>query len=75
MSYGSTSFTSTGNNITVLISDFVTEGKIISNPGTPTITMTKAEFEGLELTPPRDNATNISINMSATEFEVDNVVV
>src|SRR5699024_7195470 len=37
-----------------------------------TITMTKAEFEGLELTPPRDNATNISINMSATEFEVDN---
>ena len=72
LSYGSTSFTSTGNNITVLISDFVTEGKIISNPGTPTITMTKAEFEGLELTPPRDNATNISINMSATEFEVDN---
>ena len=72
LSYGNTSFPSTGSDITILISDFVTEGKIISNPGTPTLTMTKAEFEGLQLTPPRDNATNISINMSATEYEVDN---
>ena len=72
LSYGNTSFPSTGSDITILISDFVTEGKIISNPGTPTLTMTKAEFEGLQLTPPRDNATTISINMSATEYEVDN---
>ena len=41
------------------------------NDNASTIKMTKAEFEAMTLTPPRDSATNISIGMSVTEYEVN----
>lgn len=69
LDYGSSSITTTTANqtITVLLSD----ANVISSPGTPTITMTTAEFEAMTLTPPRDSAINISFGMSVTEYEVD----
>ena len=70
LDYGSGSYTNTSNsnkNITIKLSDVPT----INTIATPTITMTKAQFEAMELTPPADNATNISIGMSVTEYEVN----
>jgi len=69
LDYGSSSITTTTANqtITVLLSD----ANVISSSGTPTITMTTAEFEAMTLTPPRDSAINISFGMSVTEYEVD----
>ncbi|MGE6325369.1 VCBS domain-containing protein, partial [Psychrobacter sp. NPDC078370] len=71
LNYGGTSFDTVGSDITILLSDFVSDGKIINNPGSATITMTSAEFESMTLTPPADDATNISFEMSVTEYEVD----
>ena len=71
LNYGSTSYESTGSNITILLSDYVTNDQIINSAGTPTITMTSAEFEAMTLTPAADDATNISFDMSVTEYEVD----
>ncbi|WP_352259882.1 Calx-beta domain-containing protein [Psychrobacter sp. TB55-MNA-CIBAN-0194] len=67
LNYGSSSITASGGNITILLSD----ANVISSVGTPTITMTTAEFEAMTLTPPTDSATNISFRMSVTEYEVD----
>ncbi|MGE6475230.1 beta strand repeat-containing protein, partial [Psychrobacter sp. NPDC078631] len=67
LNYGSSSITASGGNITILLSD----ANVISSPGTPTITMTTADFEAMTLTPPTDSAANISIVMAVTEYEVD----
>ena len=70
LNYGSGSYTNvTGNNqtITIRLGDVPT----INTTAIPTITMTKAQFEAMTLTPPKDNATTISIGMSVTEYEVN----
>ena len=72
LNYGGNTYASTGADITILLSDYLTNDQIINNAGTPTITMTSAEFEAMTLTPPADDATNISFEMSVTEYEVDN---
>ncbi|MDX2374279.1 VCBS domain-containing protein [Psychrobacter sp. PP-21] len=71
LNYGGNTYASTGADITILLSDYLTNDQIINNAGTPTITMTSAEFEAMTLTPPTDDATNISFDMSVTEYEVD----
>lgn len=59
--------TSTGANITIKLDDVPT----INSAGTATATMSKADFEAMRLTPPKDDATNFNINMSVTEYEVN----
>ncbi|OLF34372.1 hypothetical protein, partial [Psychrobacter sp. Rd 27.2] len=54
-------------NIVIQLND---TGDLIDD-GTPTVSMSSAEFEGITLTPPADDATNISFEMSVTEYEVD----
>ena len=71
LNYGGNTYASTGADITILLSDYLTNDQIINNAGTSTITMTSAEFEAMTLTPPADDATNISFEMSVTEYEVD----
>ena len=58
---------SDGSHITIQLSDVPT----INNAGTPTATMTSAEFEAITLTPLADDATDISFGMAVTEYEVD----
>ncbi|WP_327193710.1 VCBS domain-containing protein [Psychrobacter sp. PL15] len=71
LNYGSGIINTTANQtIRIKLSDV----PIINNPpnlSSLTATMTKAEFESMTLTPPKDNATNISISMSVTEYEVN----
>ncbi|WP_290177140.1 VCBS domain-containing protein [Psychrobacter sp. APC 3279] len=72
LDYGSGNITTTTANqtITILLSD----GPTVNNPlgqDASTITMTRAEFEAIELTPPEDSAANITIGMAVTEYEVD----
>ena len=59
--------TSTGANITIKLDDVPT----INSAGTATATMSKADFEAMTLTPPKNDATNFNINMSVTEYEVN----
>ncbi len=54
-------------NIVIQLND---TGDLIDD-GTHTVSMSSAEFEGITLTPPADDATNISFEMSVTEYEVD----
>ena len=59
-----------GNPITI----FLTDSDIFLNGITAAdadYSMTVAEFEAMTLTPPKDDATNISFEMSVTEYEVD----
>ena len=72
LDYGSGNITTATANqtITILLSD----GPTVVNPlgqDASTITMTRAEFEAIELTPPEDSAANITIGMAVTEYEVD----
>ncbi|MFP3507631.1 hypothetical protein, partial [Burkholderia sp. SIMBA_062] len=72
LDYGSGNITTATVNqtITILLSD----GPTVVNPlgqDASTITMTRAEFEAIELTPPEDSAANITIDMAVTEYEVD----
>ncbi len=67
LNYGAGTITSTGAPITIKLDG---DG-VINNPGTATASMTVAQFEAITLTPPKDDATDISITMSATSFEVD----
>ncbi len=71
LNYGSNTYASTGVPITILLSDYSTSNQIITNPGSPTLTMTSADFAAMTLTPPKDDATNITFKMEVTEFEVD----
>ncbi|WP_227669518.1 Calx-beta domain-containing protein [Psychrobacter sp. NG254] len=67
---GSITTTTVNQTITILLSD----GPTVVNPlgqDASTITMTRAEFEAIKLTPPEDNAANITIGMAVTEYEVD----
>jgi large repetitive protein len=61
-------FTSTGAAITVLLSD---AGNLVASPGAATLTMTTAQFEALKVNPVAHSATNFTVTMSVTEFEVD----
>ena len=73
LDYGSGNITTTTANQTIKI--LLSDGHTVNNPpgqNSSTITMTRAEFEAMTLTPPRDSATNISFGMSVTEYEVDN---
>ncbi|MBH0087305.1 VCBS domain-containing protein, partial [Psychrobacter sp. SCQQ22] len=70
LNYGISNTITSGGTIRILLSDVAT----VNNPpnsNASTITMTKAEFEAMTLTPTADSATNISIGMSVTEYEVD----
>ncbi|WP_238036564.1 VCBS domain-containing protein [Psychrobacter sp. Ps6] len=72
LDYGSGNITTAAANQTIKI--LLSDGPTVDNPpgqDASTITMTRAEFEAMTLTPPRDNATNISFGMSVTEYEVD----
>ncbi|MEI7429506.1 MAG: VCBS domain-containing protein, partial [Betaproteobacteria bacterium] len=63
-------FTSSGGAITVLLSD-LPPGQMIANPGTATLTLTTAQFEALRVMPVAQSATNFTVTMSVTEYEVD----
>ncbi|RVU80854.1 hypothetical protein EOL70_30120, partial [Leucothrix sargassi] len=72
LDYGSGYITTTTADQTIKI--LLSDGPTVNNPpgqNSSTITMTRAEFEAMTLTPPRDSATNISFGMSVTEYEVD----
>ncbi|WP_201538276.1 VCBS domain-containing protein [Psychrobacter sanguinis] len=75
LDFGGVEYTATGpaakQMITILLSDYFDNDMIVKNPGTQTLTMTSDQFESLKLTPPKDDATNITIKTSVTEFEVD----
>uniref|UniRef100_UPI0005C8007C Ig-like domain-containing protein n=1 Tax=Thiomicrospira microaerophila TaxID=406020 RepID=UPI0005C8007C len=60
-------FTSTGDPITIVISDGATH----INGVTGDITMTVAQFEALTVLPPEHDADNFDISASVTSFEVD----
>ncbi len=60
--------TSTGAAITVLLSDAT---NLVATPGAATLTLTTAQFEALKVNPVAHNATNFTVTMSVTEFEVD----
>ena len=62
-------FTSTGGTITVRLSDAT---NLIASPGAATLTMTTAQFEALKLLPAAHSATNFTVTMRVTEYEVDN---
>ncbi|NTW52297.1 MAG: hypothetical protein HGB22_06900, partial [Chlorobiaceae bacterium] len=64
--FGNTLWTSGGTDVTILLSD----GQNIDG-ASGTLTMTKAQFEDLRVLPPADNATNFTVTMSVTEYEVD----
>ena len=62
-------YTATNSNpIKILLSDAT---NLIASPGTPTLTMTTAQFEALKYLPAADSGTNRSITMSVTEYEVN----
>ena len=62
-------FTATGGTIRILLSD---ANNLIATPGTPTLTMTTAQFEALKLQPVANSGANIPrVRMSVTEYEVD----
>jgi VCBS repeat-containing protein len=60
-------FTATGGTITILLSDAT---NLIANPGTATLTMTKAQFEALKLLPVANSAVNLTVTMKVTGYEV-----
>ena len=62
-------FASTGGAITIRLSDAT---NLIASPGTATLTMTTAQFEALKLLPVAHSATNFTVTMRVTEYEVDN---
>jgi VCBS repeat-containing protein len=64
-----TLFTSTGGTITIRLSDAT---NLIASPGAATLTMTTAQFEALKLLPAAHSATNFTVTMRVTEYEVDN---
>jgi VCBS repeat-containing protein len=63
-------FTSTGGTITIRLSD-IPASQMITSPGTPTLTLTTAQFEALRALPVAQSATNFTVTMSVTEYEVD----
>lgn len=73
LDYGGTNpITITSNSQTVRIK--LSDVDTVNNPpeqNSSTITMTKAQFESMTLTPPRDDATNMNVRMSVTEYEVN----
>ncbi|MGB2786354.1 VCBS domain-containing protein [Psychrobacter sp.] len=54
-------------NIVIQLTD---TGSLVAD-GTPTASMTSEDFQGITLTPPANDATNISFDMSVTEYEMD----
>ncbi|MEG9304887.1 VCBS domain-containing protein, partial [Psychrobacter celer] len=69
---GANPVTITSNNQTVRIE--LSNVSTVNNPpgkNSSTITMTKEQFESMKLTPPKDDATNMSIKMAVTEYEVN----
>ncbi len=70
LSYGGSAYTATGSAITIEITDVADYH--INNPGTATLSMTQAEFEALQITPPKDaHQDMMSLTLTATEYEVD----
>ena len=61
-------YTTTGDAVTILLLDAT---NLIANPGTPTLTLTTAEYESLTLTPPANSSTDIGLGVRVTEYEVD----
>ncbi|GAF54367.1 VCBS domain-containing protein [Psychrobacter sp. JCM 18900] len=67
LDYGVGTITATGAPITIQLDG----NGVINNSGPATASMTVDQFEAIKLTPPKDDASNISITMSVTSFEVD----
>ncbi|MCF6207573.1 MAG: hypothetical protein L3J47_11910, partial [Sulfurovum sp.] len=77
--FGGSTYTSTGSPITIVISDLDendggigdTHNDNINNV-TGTLTMTKAEFEAMQINPVPQSGTNMTVTMEVTSYEVDN---
>ncbi len=54
--------------VTIRLSD---AANLIATPAAATLTMTTAQFEALKVLPPADLATNFTVTMTVTEYEVD----
>ena len=55
--------------VTIRLSDAT---NLIASPGAATLTMTTAQFEALRVLPVAHSATNFTVTMSVTSYEVDN---
>ncbi|WP_227501934.1 MULTISPECIES: VCBS domain-containing protein [unclassified Psychrobacter] len=69
---GTINITTNSQTVRIRLSDVDTVNNPPNFNASTTITMTKAQFESMTLTPPRDDATNMNVRMSVTEYEVNN---
>ncbi len=72
--YGGNTYTSTGAPITIVLSDLDENGDGTIdhiNGVTGTLTMTKAEFESMQINPVPQSGDNLNITMKVTSYEVD----
>ena len=69
---GTINISTNSQTVRIRLSDVDTVNNPPNFNASTTITMTKAQFESMTLTPPRDDATNMNVRMSVTEYEVNN---